>query len=195
MPADFPQHYREPLKLLTVRYGVGDGVLTRWRRELGGVDRAPVPADFADRFAVSNIDQLRQYYRRGWVTINRWIKEAGLIRPVAPKKPAAVKAAKRPKTKPVAFVRSAPEVIRFRPARPNAYQTAALNVVVRNMSEAGRAADYLRRFGPVVRCDERGRYNENGTHWRRNSTVLTPAEIIERAERNGWQAREWSKVA
>jgi hypothetical protein len=195
MPADFPQHYRESLKLLTARYGVGDGVLTRWRRELGGIEKASVPTDFADRFAASTIDELRAHYRRGWVTISRWIKEAGLSRPAPIKKPAPAKAMKPDKAMPVAFLRAAPEVTRVRHARPNAYQTAALNVVVRDMSEAGRAADYLRRFGPVVRCDERGRYNENGTHWRRGSTILTAADVIERAEYNGWRSDAWAKVA
>lgn len=69
------------------------------------------------------------------------------------------------------------------------------NWVNRDTSLAGQAADYLRRFGPVVRCDDRGRYNENGTHWRRNFSVLTADEIIERAEANGFDSRAWARLA
>lgn len=69
------------------------------------------------------------------------------------------------------------------------------NWVHRDNSVAGQAADYLRRFGPVVRCNAKGRYDENGTHWRRNASILTADEIIERAEANGFDARAWARLA
>ncbi|NYD88777.1 hypothetical protein [Sphingomonas melonis] len=194
MPADFPQHYRESLRLLHVRYpGVGDGTFTRWRQELGGLNLVPPPSDFAEKWAEKTNAALCGHYRRGWNTIARWSKELGLVRPVRLPAPRAVPARKKRVT--VDFVRSARERSGPPPQRPNAYQAATMTRAIRDMSPAGQAADYLRRFGPVVRCDERGRYNENGTHWRRGSTVLTAADVIARAEFNGWRADQWAMVA
>ena len=65
----------------------------------------------------------------------------------------------------------------------------------RDTSLVGQAADYLRRFGPVVRCDDKGRYSGNGTHWRRGASILMADEIIERAEANGFDARAWARLA
>lgn len=57
----------------------------------------------------------------------------------------------------------------------------------RDMSLAGQAADHLRQFGSVYRCDANGKASPKGTHWRRNNAVLTDAEIMARAERLGWK--------
>lgn len=66
----------------------------------------------------------------------------------------------------------------------------------RDNSRAGLAAQYLQRFGPVVRCNEDGRLNADGTHWLRGGRfILTDDEIIARAERNGWQPDAWKAIA
>lgn len=64
----------------------------------------------------------------------------------------------------------------------NAYQTAPVNRFQRDMSAAGQAADFLRKFGPVYRCDVRGKAIEDGFFWRRGSAILSDAELIERAD-------------
>lgn len=73
------------------------------------------------------------------------------------------------------------------------YKAAPDHVYV-DPSEAGQAAEYLRRFGPVVRCNEGGAYDPAGARWRRGSVVLSAAEIVERARHNGWQG-PWKLVA
>lgn len=65
----------------------------------------------------------------------------------------------------------------------------------RDNSRAGLAAQYLQRFGPVFRCDPTGRADPSGTHWNRGGRyVLTDAEIMERAERNGWVPDQWKEI-
>lgn len=64
----------------------------------------------------------------------------------------------------------------------------------RDMSRAGLAADYLRRFSSVFRCDAQGKPSEKGTHWARGRHALTGDEIIDRAMRLGWQPDAWRTV-
>lgn len=57
-----------------------------------------------------------------------------------------------------------------------------------DVSPPARAAEYLRRFGQVVRCTADGKYHPKGDHWHRgNGIPLTADEIIARAVRNGWR--------
>lgn len=56
----------------------------------------------------------------------------------------------------------------------------------RDMTLAGQAADFLRRFGSVYRCDVRGTPMAKGTHWRRAYAVLSDEELMHRAQRLGW---------
>lgn len=60
---------------------------------------------------------------------------------------------------------------------------------------AGRAADHLRRFGPVIRCNSGGRYDPKGDHYLRGSTVLSRAETVERAIAKGFDPEAWRRVA
>lgn len=50
------------------------------------------------------------------------------------------------------------------------------------------AAEYLRRFMPVNRCNSQGKYDPNGFYFRTGSTVMTFPETIERA--NKMRARQ-----
>ncbi|WP_194919911.1 hypothetical protein [Novosphingobium sp. NBM11] len=60
----------------------------------------------------------------------------------------------------------------------------------RDVTVAGQAADFLRKFGAVYRCDADGKPNAKGSHWKRNFSVLTDDELMGRAERLGWSAVE-----
>lgn len=58
--------------------------------------------------------------------------------------------------------------------------------IFRDMSAPGSAADFLRRYGSVFRCDENRKPNAKGGFWNRNGRVLTDDEIMSRAARLGW---------
>ena len=62
--------------------------------------------------------------------------------------------------------------------------------IFRDMSAPGHAADFLRRYGAVFRCDENRKPNAKGGFWNRNGRVLTDTDIMERAERLGWKRPE-----
>lgn len=64
-------------------------------------------------------------------------------------------------------------------------------ITVRDTSIAGQAVDYLRRYGSVYRCDQFGKPDPRGSHWKRNFTILTDDEIIARARRLGWAGWEF----
>lgn len=61
----------------------------------------------------------------------------------------------------------------------------------RDVSLPGQAADFLRQFGSVHRCDVTGKPNTKGKFWRRNFSVLSDEEIMSRAARLGWKAMEF----
>lgn len=141
----------------------------------------PMPTDFVERHAEMQLTALARHYRTSTEVTTRWAAEAG------------VKRAQNTRIrKAVPFVRAAPERRKIIGA-PN--RTAPVDRTQRDMSSAGQAADFLRRFAPVVRCDAAGRYSPAGDHWRRGSSVLTAAEIVERAERLGFDPNAWSRIA
>ena len=49
------------------------------------------------------------------------------------------------------------------------------------------AAAHLRRLAPTVRCDERGRLDPVGSHWRYGTAVKTRLELIQLALAKGWK--------
>ena len=143
---------------------------------------APLPADFAKVAATRTIFELRKHYGKGERTIKRWLNEAGIERSRASRfggrelPPRPVKA-----ETPSPRKATAPRAVWRQPGpRPLPDH--------RDNSRAGLAAQYLQRFGPVVRCDEKGALTPKGTHWLRGGRfILTDDEIIARAERNGWR--------
>lgn len=62
------------------------------------------------------------------------------------------------------------------------------------MTRVGQAVDFLRKFGPISRCFSTGKLDPKGDHWRRGSTVLNAAEVIERAERLGFDPDAWKRI-
>lgn len=183
VPADFADHapHESNTKLLR-RYNCGHKLLYRWRRETGipaDTIHILLPAEVPDGFALVAPDmtmhELRERYGRAAGTIRKWCRATG----VTPRR------AERRVTSPRAVMIGNAER-RFTP----------LNTRTRDMSRAGQAATFLQRLGPVYRCDASGRQDPKGTRWNRGGrTILTDAELIERAERNGWAPDAWRDLA
>lgn len=60
------------------------------------------------------------------------------------------------------------------------------------------AADYIRRRDIISRCDGFGRCTPRGKLWRFGNganAVKTDAEVVEMAQRRGWVADSWRRVA
>jgi hypothetical protein len=186
VPDPIPDGFAEfaagkPLIDLAYHYGKCRRTIQRWRAQLGMPDRVergapppsrPVPDSFALVAPGKSIKELCKHYTAGHRSIERWLKQTGIKRGTA-----------RTATK--------------RIGGPN--PLATLNPVGhehRDFSVAGQAADFLRRLGPVVRCDAAGRFDPKGDHWRRGSGLpLTADEVIARATRNGWAPDAWARIA
>jgi len=56
----------------------------------------------------------------------------------------------------------------------------------RDLTMAGQAVEFLRRYGAVYRCDGDGKPNAKGSHWRRNYSILSDEQVIYQATRLGW---------
>jgi hypothetical protein len=182
MPADFAEHATEPMKDLKKRYSAGDPNIRKWRQQLAvtvslGPKIKQMPADFAEVQQGKSILTLAEHYGCGKLPVSRWLKELGIQRE--------------------RFVSAAPVNTPAKPAHlvRNAYMTTPVDRALKDGSRAGLAADFLRKFGPVWKCNDRGSPDIAGSHWRRGSSILTDAEIIERAQYNGWSADAWKRVA
>lgn len=181
-PADFAEMAAKLSNPQLVKhYACGSVLPARWRKELGlgegprlqvGPQRRAVPDDFKAVAPGKSLRMIAEHYGVSHEMARRFRIEAGMEpNPVG-----------RHVAKPVALV-------------TNAYMAAPLNRPVRDGSRAGMAADYLRKFGAVYRCTPMGAADPKGTHWRRGSAILTDAEIVQRAEYNGFDADAWKRVA
>lgn len=178
-------------KALAAELGCAKSTIHRMRKERGvymlhefkgsgGKALKPMPADFASRADGMTLGEICVAFDCSVQTARRWRKEAGL---------GPAKTGYAPGT---AIVRRARQ-----PANhPWRSKKAPVDRAYVDTSLVGRAADYLRRFGPVYRCNDEGRPSIGGRFWRRGGGgVLTDAEIVERAEFNGFDAAAWKRVA
>jgi transposase-like protein len=177
-PSDFAEHAaRETRTHLQKRYRVGHHVLAQWCAAVGRVPMrggSPIkhaPDGFALIASQHSLTDLARRYGVSTSTVSRWSREVGVTR---------TRGGERKTDGKTITPASVPKL--------QAYHRATPTIVHRDLSTAGMAADYLRRLGPVVRCDDAGRYDPAGSHYRRGSTVLTHDEVIARAERLGWAA-------
>lgn len=65
----------------------------------------------------------------------------------------------------------------------------------RCQGHADMAAQHLQRFAPVFRCTAEGDADPKGSHFRYGNSVLTEAEMIERAERKGFDPDGWKRLS
>lgn len=182
MPADFALWAaRETTLQLIHRYRCGTKAVARWRREAGlkstpprrQPKTQPVPDGFALMVPQMTMRELKERFGKGKTTIWKWCQVAG----VQPRK-----ASTHPPTRAAGHIHVGRKLNPFDGPR-------------RDVSRAGQAADFLRTFAPVVRCNSVGHYDQNGDHWRRGSFVLTADEIIQRATRQGWNPEAWKALA
>lgn len=196
MPDDFREYAgKESQPKLMKRYRASYTVVKRWLNETGlhlkrsdynfkamGVPRVPVPDDFAELQRRMTIHHLMAHYEVGRKIIRRWLEETGNKRVRFAKPADQPSQRKRGATAPapkhnVSTFLLAPRAIASR----------------RDLTPAGRAAEFMQRDRPVFRCDERGQQAENGAFWMCGRVRLTDAELIERAEAKGFRA--WSVAA
>lgn len=172
---------RESVVRIVSRHNLG-----KWAH--GPTDMKPVPDGFAEMWAKHPQKELCRIYRASSTAVQRWVTQSGLKRPshvrVKPKVPKAVVAA------------SAPVPRAKRPARIVNRVTAPIDRPHLDNTLPGRAAEFLRRFGPVTRCNAAGRYDPNGAFWSRSGSLpLNAEEVVARARRNGWNPDAWQQVA
>jgi hypothetical protein len=179
VPADFLEHASAQNAELTARYDVSKSTVTRWRKETNTRKRdvarprpvgvpykpLPVPDNFVALAPTMRMHEAGIFWGVGPRPLYRWARKVG-----------------------VSFRR-----IKQIGNRQNSMPTD--RAAHRDMSNAGQAADHLRRYGPVFRCTADGKPDTKGTHWHRGSFVLTDEDIIDRAQRNGWDADAWRKIA
>ena len=168
------------IKDLQRHYATNHRTIKRWFRQSGAQHCNPhkhtqeVPADFADNAKVLTITQLRKHYGGGHKKIERWLNLLG-IEPLRAVHPGPKKRADTPQ--------------RHRPATHNINRmgTSYIGIVdrgIRTRSIHDEAADVLRRERWVVyRSTDKGRADHKGEFWRVGNTVLTPDELLQRAER------------
>uniref|UniRef100_UPI0035CA7182 hypothetical protein n=1 Tax=uncultured Sphingomonas sp. TaxID=158754 RepID=UPI0035CA7182 len=169
VPKDFGQHAELRTEVLIARYTVGRATIARWRKEVGKPGRTTYTVrDLPDDFAELAPTLTLDEARARFGVANELLRRWEARTGVKLRR-----------------VRAPLPAGRLKMDRDNR----------RDMSRAGLAADFLRRLGPVFRCKPDGTPSEKGTHWRRGRYVLSAAEVIDRAERNGWQPDAWRTVA
>lgn len=181
MPADFPEWAKvETNKQLRARYSIGGARVLALRAECGipspgrTYAYAQVPSDFATTARGMTLRAASRHYGHSREIVTRWFEETGT--PRASGKPGREAASVTPPVaKPTAARSNAPFRSSCRPG-------AGVERAPRDMSPAGQAADYLRQFSGVWRCNADGGQSIGGKYWRRGSSILTDAQIIERAE-------------
>jgi hypothetical protein len=146
----------------------------------------PLPDDFTEIAATRTTKEIGKHYGVGERTTKRWLAQAGIVRDRGSR---LSKLVPRAVSTPVAAPRKVQPRSFWRKPGPRPLPDA------RDISRAGMAAQFLQKFGSVVRCDADGRIDPKGTHWLRGGRfVLSDAEIIERATRQGWRPDAWREV-
>lgn len=179
VPADFAERAAVmTLSDLCGHYDVTKVVALRWEREAGvkftrrppgHPMHAPSRDELADMATRMTIDDIAIARNVKPSTVSEWLRKAGL------------------KAKPALTARNV-EWGSFIKKRKVMREYDVPRVDPDEAVRADRAAKFLARFGPVSRCNKWGLADRAGPLWRRGNTVMTDADIIERAERLGWLA-------
>ena len=179
-PDDFTAMAPKNSKAALCRYySCSFDVINRWLEETGAkhgarpsgynfikVKLRPIPDDWASVAPRMSKTALRRHYSAAGETIDRWITES----------------------------RIAPLDTRIAHQRAAMAQRFAANGGTSRMGRAHHvqvsdkirtmyddAANALRKYGPVNRCDVNGKYQQAGDYWRVGWNVITGDELLERA--------------
>lgn len=165
-PADFAEVAPTMcIERMVKHYHTSRKAVQRWLEETGAPCPSsnnvtniarPMPEDFAATAPTMSAHELRRHYRTGEAVIKRWLKEAGVS------------------TK--GFSRKWNGGYKL----PHGH-FAQLRTHYTPLDEA---ADILRCMAPVYRCNPNGAANEKGDHWRYGGVVLTPDQLLARADRH-----------
>lgn len=216
-PKDLEKMRRElgGARNLAKHYGVGERRVRSWFIEKGmpikpATRIAPPPKDFREKYKNMSRDELQKHYNVGRKSISTWVKELGLKTKNTPPPP------KNKRPVPDGFKAVSPTMTMNELC---AHYGAACSTIRRWIAETGlpkrrwvnfgtpkaqpippakddhehhRAVNYLRKFMAVSPCDEQGKYQENGSHYRIGYSVFTHQEVIDRAQSH--QERAMRKI-
>lgn len=185
IPDDFAVNAaRESNHTLAERYGVSRRTVSGWRHESGLPDysatnttRKDMPADFKKVAVGLTNARAAEHYGVSWHTIKRWHAEAG--------------------TRPAGQFYAGRLGMRNRGGNYLSQQGKApltRDHDGRDASRAGMAARFLQRTGPIWRCDAQGNPLPNGFFWKHCNRVISDDEVIERAERKGFDPDAWKRL-
>jgi hypothetical protein len=197
MPADFPE-IGPTLTLADAcrHWKAGAAAVHRWHRENGTKiapyhrrharprPSEPAPPEFVELAPTMCAGELKRHYMRGARVIRRWLEETGAT-PKPFDRHEQMLQVHRERRKSQPFIRQPPPKRRIW----NYTGPKAKPLPGRDWSIHGQAADHLRRYAAVYRCGEQGAANPNGDHYRFGNIVLTPDELLQRAQAKGWEAR------
>ena len=165
-----------PIGAIADHYKAAPRTIERWRLECGlpaskVYNSRPIPADFAQVAPTMGKMELARHYKAGKAAVGRWLLQSGI------KAKAAGASSKRTQAP---FVRAVPG---------SGFKNHYGNLTpTRTSSIYDDAADIIRAKCPVYRCNEKGGYDPKGKFWRVGWSVITPDELLERAERYGSRA-------
>lgn len=173
IPSDFAQKAKTMCRNQLVKhYRTSDKVVRRWADEVGislsnGRNGHPVPEKWEELAAVNTIVDLQRMFNVDRKVIKRWMVETE-IEPVPFNRKGIIPVNRKPKSERAFKVMGSPHkaIIRDKPR-----------------SIWDDAADVLRHYGPVYRCDEKGKADQKGRYWRAGMVILTPDELLARADR------------
>lgn len=159
MPPDFPEmRKKHTLKYLQKHYKAGARALLRWNKEVNGEPKRAIqikrimPDDFSEVAPSMTKAEMIKHWKTSPDVVNRWISESG----VTPKK-------------------YKPKVFRFSGWKSDIPKPKRDN-------EVDLAVEYLRKYMAVSRCSKHGKYEQAGNFYRAGAAILTPAQIVEKAD-------------
>lgn len=202
---------RMTVRAMCKRWGASDDTIRRWMRRAGiplrTRERQEPPCDFVALARDRTSADLADHYGVSRSAIQEWARRSG----VKFARPVVVRKGKNLRPVPDGFLNLAPQMTRNALRR---HFSSSIKTVDRWLREAGlqakpdhglrlvpatdvpapartihdHAADILRAFGPVYRCDERGRADHKGGFWRVGQVVVDGDELLARAERKKGKA-------
>jgi len=158
---------------LVQHYRTSEKVVRRWADEVGislsnGRNGHPVPDKWEELAAVNTIVDLQRMFNVDRKVIKRWMVETE-IEPVPFNRKGIIPVNRKPKSERAFKVMGSPH-------------KAIINTRPRSIWDD--AADVLRaERWAVYRCDEKGRADMKGRYWRAGMVILTPDDLLARAEK------------